>query len=80
MGEFVIGDEKLGVLFMICEASRFLSVHEVYRIPKDQSRNASSSEVIRALEQTWVQRHGLMNVLRCDPEGAGPHGRNFSHG
>ena len=46
------------------------TVHELFRHHKEQSRNCTAEEAIRAIEQSWVQCHGLPNTLRCDPEGA----------
>ena len=69
IGEVIVNKEKLHVLFLIDEASRYLAAHELFRIPRTASRNATSEEVVRAIEQTWVQHHGLPNIIRCDPEG-----------
>lgn len=69
IGEFVFGEEKIHVLLFIDEASRFVSAHELFKIPKSESRNATTEEVVRAIEQSWVQHHGLPNTIRCDPEG-----------
>ena len=30
----------------------------------------TADEVVKAIEQFWVQYHGLPNVVRCDPEGS----------
>ena len=60
--------EVLHVLLMVDEASRYMAAHELFRTPKSVSRNATSAEVVKALEQTWIQ-HGLFNTLRSDPEG-----------
>eukprot|EP00435_Cladocopium_sp_Y103_P001695 s3565_g1.t1 len=69
IGHFQIGNDTISVLFMIDEASRFLTAHELFRHPRAESRNATTEEVIRGIEQTWVQHHGLPNIIRADPEG-----------
>lgn len=70
IGQFVCGSETLHILFMCDEASRFCVGCELFRCNAKESRNATGDEIIRAVEQFWVQYHGLPNVLRCDPEGA----------
>ena len=65
-----VGEEILHCVLFVDEASRFATVHELFRHHREQSRNCSAEEAIRALEQSWVQMHGLPNVLRCDTEGA----------
>ena len=69
IGQVIVNEEKLHVLFLIDEASRYLAAHDLFRIPRSASRNATSEEVVRAIEQTWAQHHGLPNIIRCDPEG-----------
>ena len=69
IGEFPFENMKVHILVMVDEASRFMVVHELFRHPKEESRNCTSLGAVRALEQSWVQYHGLPNVLRCDPEG-----------
>ena len=69
IGQFPFEDIVVHVLFMIDEASRFLVAYELFRHNKHESRNATTQEVILALEQGWVQYHGLPNTLRSDPEG-----------
>lgn len=69
-GQLTVGDDVLHVLFMVDEASHFMNVCEVFRRPKSESRNATTPEVIHALETVWIQNHGYPNVLKFDPEGA----------
>ena len=68
--QLTVGDEVLHGILFVDEASRFATVYELFRHHKEQSRNGSAEEAIRAIEQSWVQVHGLPNTLRCDPEGA----------
>ena len=69
IGQFPFQDIVVHVMFMIDEASRFLVAYELFRHKKQESRNATTEEIILALEQGWVQYHGLPNTLRSDPEG-----------
>ena len=41
-----------------------------FRHSADESRNATTSEIILALETHWVPHHGLPGVIRTDPEGS----------
>lgn len=70
VGQFPCGSETLHILFMVDEASRFCVDHELFRCGPKESRNSTGEEIVRAVEQSWVQYHGLPNVLRCDPEGS----------
>ena len=67
--QFAYGDTMIHVLIMVDEASRFAVGHELFRHSRDTSRNPTSEEIVRALEQSWCQYHGNPNTLRCDPEG-----------
>ena len=69
IGQFDFGDQTVHVMFTVDEASRFMVGHGLCRHPKDESRNCTSDEAILALERSWVQYHGLPNVIQCDPEG-----------
>ena len=69
IGHFQVGPDTISVLFFIDEASRFMAAHELFRHPRAESRNATTEEVIRGIEQTWIQHHGVPNTMRCDPEG-----------
>ena len=69
IGQLPVGDEVLHFLLMVDEASRFTVAAELFRHSKDSSRNATSNEIIRAVEQSWVQYHGYPGVIRTDPEG-----------
>ena len=69
VGQFPFGDLMVHVLIMVDEASRFAVAHELFRHSRDVSRNPTTDEIIRALEQSWCQYHGYPNVLRSDPEG-----------
>ena len=75
-GQVRVGDEVVHVLFMVCEASRFMNVCEVFRHHHTKSRIATTEEVIKAIETFWVQYHGYPSVLKHDPEGAF-RGHNF---
>jgi len=69
IGQFPYEEQVIHVLFMIDEASRFLVAHELFRHHKKESMNATTSRIITAVESSWVQYHGLPNVIRHDPEG-----------
>ena len=69
VGYFTVGSQVVAVLFMIDEASRFLVCFELFRHEKSESRNATTEEIIKGLEQAWVQYHGFPNRVRSDPEG-----------
>ena len=57
-------------LMMICDATRFVRAIKIHTIPKNQHKNATSAEVIHAIEQDWISIFGDMEELRHDPEGA----------
>ena len=69
IGQFPFEETVIHVLFMIDEASRFLVAHELFRHHKKESMNATTPRIISAIESSWVQYHGLPNVIRHDPEG-----------
>ena len=69
IGHFTLGSQIVSVLFMLDEASRFLVAYELFRHEKSESRNATTEEIIKGLEQAWVQYHGFPNRIRSDPEG-----------
>ena len=70
VGQIPLKDLTLHVLFCVDEASRFAVAWELFRCEKQEHRNATSEEVVHALERCWVQYHGWPNCIRCDPEGA----------
>ena len=69
IAQLPVANEVVHFLVMCDEASHFCNVAELFRHHKQESRNATSQEVIKALEQVWFQNHGPPNVVRCDPEG-----------
>ena len=77
IGQLKIGKSVLHFLMVMDEASHFAVAGELFRHHEDDSRNATTEEIIKLFETVWVQYHGFPNVLRCDLEGAF-RGHNFS--
>ena len=76
IGQLQKGDEVLHFLLMCDEASHLVVGYELFRHHPKQSRNATTEEIIRALETSWIQYHGYPNLLKYDSEGAF-RGHNF---
>ena len=70
VGQLFYGNLVIHFLLMMDEASRFMVSTELFRHDRQESRNSTTEEVIRAIEQSWVQYHGLPNIIRSDPEGS----------
>ena len=68
--DFGWGEVVVQALVLVDEASQYVLVHEVHRRPAESSKNATTEEVIHALETVWAQRHGYPNKIRLDAEGA----------
>ena len=69
IAQFIVKDVNIHILIMTDEASKFTVAKELFRHPREESRNPTTEEVIQALEEAWIQYHGLPNILRTDPEG-----------
>ena len=70
IGQLKVGNTVIHFLLMMDEASRFASICELFRHPITESRNATTEEIIVALETHWCQHHGFPGVIRADPEGS----------
>ena len=70
IAQLVTKDQTVHILLMVDEASRFTVAAELFRTQKQESRNATTEEIIRTVETFWVQFHGFPNRIRCDPESA----------
>ncbi|CAE7471677.1 TY1B-A, partial [Symbiodinium necroappetens] len=68
--DFQWNREVVHVLVLTDEASQYTIVQEMHRRPVEESRNSTTAEVIRAIETSWVMRHGYPSRIRLDPEGA----------
>ena len=68
--EFPIDDKILHCMIMVDEASRLVCPHFLFSHEKTESRNATSSEVVTGIQETWVRHYGLPGQIRMDPEGA----------
>ena len=69
IGQLPVGEQVVHFMLMIDEASKFCVAAELFRHPRQESRNSTTQEVIQKFETFWVQYHGFPNVLRTDPEG-----------
>ena len=70
IGQLHVGNTVIHFLVLLDEASHFASACELFRHSADESRNATASEIILALETHWVQHRGLPGVMRTGPEGS----------
>ena len=68
--EFPIDDKVIHCMIMVDEASRLVCPHFLFSHDKMDSRNATSSEVVSGIQDTWVRHYGLPGQIRMDPEGA----------
>ena len=63
--EFPVDDKVIHCMIMMDEASRLVVPHFLH-----ESRNATATEVVNGIQETWVQHYGLPGQIRMDPEGA----------
>ncbi|CAE7032785.1 RE1 [Symbiodinium natans] len=68
--DFRYQDTVVQILVMTDEASQYTVACEMHRRHHEVSRNATTDEVIAALEREWVMRYGFPNKIRLDAEGA----------
>ena len=61
---------KIKYLVIVCEACRLTKAIKIFKIPRNQHRNATTQEVIEAFETGWTEHFGNPRVLRHDPEGS----------
>ena len=57
-------------VLMVDEASGYAVVREVFRVPEDQSRNATGQEILDILQKAWIQYFGYPETIKMDFEGA----------
>ena len=64
------GDEIIHILLLVEEASGYCVAVEMHRRHKDTCRNATTDEVLSAVEREWIMKFGYPRKIRLDPEGA----------
>ena len=57
-------------VLLVDEASGYAVIRELFRIPDDQSRNATGQEIIDTIQEAWIQYFGYPETVKMDLEGA----------
>ena len=57
-------------VLLVDEASGYAVVRELFRIPDDQSRNATGQEILDTIQEAWIQYFGYPETVKMDLEGA----------
>ena len=70
MKEFSTRTTKYKYMIFVDECSRLVRVKLMFKIPKAQHRNVTTTEVAEAYEHEWESIFGNPAVVRHDPEGS----------
>ena len=57
-------------VLLVDEASGYAVVRELFRVPDDQSRNASGQEILDTIQEACIQYFGYPETVKMDLEGA----------